>query len=98
MSTTSPAPHGHGYADGSPVVQYDTQTGTKKVLAFMFPYYLDKYGYTAGGTFSIKLDDKGERLFILWNGAFVEHGEKKADTFGQCSVMVVNIPASERVE
>ena len=81
-----------------PVVQYDTTTGSVKVLAFMFPYYMDKYGYTPGGTFSIKLDDRGERLFILWNGAFVEHGEKTTDTFGQCSVMVVNIPESERRE
>lgn len=93
-----PGAHGHGYSDGSPIIQYDTTNGTMKVLAFMFPYYLDTYGYTAGGTFSIKLDDKGERLFICWNGAFVEHGERQADTFGQCSVMVVNIPASERVE
>ena len=43
---------------------------------------------------------KGEkRLFILWNGAFVDHEEgHEGDTFGQCSVMVVNIPASERME
>jgi hypothetical protein len=94
-----PGAHGHGYSDGSPVVQLDTQTGQKKVLAFMFPYFYDKYGYTPGGTFSIKLDDKGERLFILWNGAFVEYDPTKdSDTFGQCSVMVVNIPASERAE
>jgi hypothetical protein len=94
-----PGAHGHGYSDGSPVVQYDTQTGTKKVLAFMFPYYYEKYGYTPGGTFSIKLDDKGERLFVLWNGAFVEYDPAgKSDTFGQCSVMVINIPASERQE
>ena len=94
-----PGAHGHGYSDGSPVVQLDTKTGIRKVLAFMFPYYHDKYGYTPGGTFSIKLDDAGERLFILWNGAFVEHTkEKGGDTFGQCSVMVVNIPESERIE
>jgi hypothetical protein len=94
-----PGAHGHGYSDGSPVVQYDTQTGTRKVLAFMFPYYYDKYGYTPGGTFSIKLDDKGERLFVLWNGAFVEYDPtKNSDTFGQCSAMVINIPDSERQE
>jgi len=93
-----PGAHGRGYVDGSPIVQLDTETGTRKVLAFVFPYYKDKYGYTPGGTFSIKLDDEGGRLFILWNGAFVEHGDKKPDTFGQCSVMVINIPESERVE
>ena len=93
-----PGAHGHGYTDGSPVVQYDTKTDIKKVIAFMYPYYYDKYGYTPGGTFSIKLDERGERLFILWNGAFVEHTGKGGDTFGQCSVMVVNIPESERIE
>ena len=94
-----PGAHGRGYAEGSPIVQYDTQTGTKKILAFMFPYYYEKYGYTPGGTFSIKLDDEGKQLFILWNGAFIEHKEGAGgDTFGQCSVMVVNIPESERIE
>jgi len=94
-----PGSHGHGWSDGSPIVQYDTQTGARKVLAFTYPYFYDKYGYTPGGTFSVKLDDKGERLFILWNGAFVEHtAGRSSDTFGQCSVMVVNIPASERQE
>ena len=95
-----PGAHGHGYADGSPIVQYDTETGAKKVLAFMFPYYYEKYGYTAGGTFSVKLDDAGKRLFVLWNGAFVDHGEalRDDDTFGQCSLMLIHIPESERPE
>lgn len=94
-----PGAHGRGYKDGSPLIQYDTKTGAKKVLAFMFPYYYEKYGYVPGGTFSIKLDDKGERLFIVWNGAFVEvNAGNDADVFGHCSVMVVHIPESERVE
>ena len=85
--------------DGSPVIQYDIQTGTIKVLAFMYPYYFKKYGYTPGGSFSMKLDDEGEKLFIIWNGAFVDHTDiKSGDALGQCSVMVVNIPESERIE
>jgi hypothetical protein len=50
--------------------------------------------------FSIKLDDKGERLLILWNGAFIEHGEELTggDTFGQCSLMLIHIPEEERRE
>lgn len=95
-----PGAHGHGYSDGSPLVQYDTQTGRKKVLAFFFPYYYEKYGYTLGGTFSIHLDAAGARLFVVWNGAFIEHtGEPEGgDTFGQCSLMLVHIPESERAE
>lgn len=98
-----PGAHGQGFQDGSPVVQYDTRTGTKKVLAFLFPYYYEKYGYTPGGTFSIKLDDKGERLFVLWNGAFIDmadYPKKEAipDVFGNNAVMLIHIPASERAE
>jgi hypothetical protein len=95
-----PGAHGLGWSDGSPVVQYDTRTGARKVLAFMYPYYFEKYGYTPSGTFSIKLDDRGERLFVCWNGAFVEHNEgvKPEDTFGVCAVTVIDIPASERKE
>lgn len=94
-----PGAHGMGYRDGSPIVQYDTKTGTKKVLAFLFPYYHERYGYIPGGTFSIKLDDRGERLFILWNGAFAEiPKENKSEAFGTCAVMLVTIPESERIE
>ena len=82
--------------DGSPVCS-TTPRPAQKVLAFLFPYFYDKYGYTPGGTFSIKLDDKGERLFILWNGAFAGQSKDIGDnTFGECSVMLVHIPASER--
>jgi hypothetical protein len=94
-----PGAHGRGYLEGSPLIQYDTRTGTKKVLAFLFPYYYKKYGYITGGTFSIKLDDKGETLFILLNGAFNEYdAQEGSDTFGQCSVLLVHIPESERRE
>ncbi len=94
-----PGAHGRGWADGAPVVQYDTRTGARKVIAFPFPFYQEKYGYITGGTYSTVLDDKGERLCILWNGAFAPiKTSGSADTFGHCSVMLVNIPASERAE
>ena len=87
------------YANGSPVIQYDTRTGTKKVLAFMLPYYYEKYGYVPTGSYSLKLDDKGEKLFMLWNGAFTEFKpDLGVGRFGHCSVTVMNIPESERVE
>ena len=87
------------YTDASPIIQYDTQTGTRKVLAFMFPYYRDKYGFTASQAFSVKLDDEGGKLFVTWNGGFIEHEvEGKDDTFGQCAVMVLHIPEGERKE
>ncbi|MBT4482574.1 MAG: hypothetical protein HOC71_02730, partial [Candidatus Latescibacteria bacterium] len=45
------------------------------------------------------LDDKGEKLFILWNGAFTEFKpDLGVGRFGHCSVTVLNIPESERIE
>ncbi len=97
-----PGGHGKSFLEGSPIVQYDTKTEKKKVIAFLSPYYFEKYGYTIGGTFSIKLDDKGEKLFILMNGAFIDIEEQlkknNIDVFGNPSVFLINIPESERIE
>ncbi len=97
-----PGAHGLSWKDGSPIVQYDTATGAKKVLAFLHPYFHEKYGYTMGGTFSITLDAEGARLFVLMNGGFVDLAEqaKTPDEgiFGHCSTLLIHIPESERVE
>lgn len=97
-----PGAHGRSAVEGAAVVQYDTLTGAKKALAFLHPFYFDTYGYTMGGTFSIALDDRGERLFILMNGAFIDPEEQAGletpDVFGQAAVLLVHIPAGERVE
>jgi hypothetical protein len=97
-----PGAHGRSAADGAAVVQYDILTGTKKALAFLHPFYFDKYGYTMGGTYSIALDDSGERLFVLMNGAFIDPEEQAKlatpDVFGQASVLLIHIPESERAE
>ena len=87
------------YADGSPVIQLDTKTGKRKVLVFMRPFYYEKYGYIPTGSYSLKLDNKGEKLFILWNGAFREYKpDLGVERFGHCSIMLVHIPESERIE
>lgn len=93
-----PGAHGAANYDGTPVIQYDTKTDTVKVLAFLSSFYYEKYGYTPSGTFSVKLDDKGEKLFVLWNGAFVDQNALDGDVFGQCSATLINIPESERIE
>ena len=87
---------------GSPVIQYNTETDERKVLAFLYPYYNEKYGYTTGGSSTIKLDDKGERLFIEMNGAFIDVEEQLKqeilDVFGHTSIFLIHIPESERIE
>jgi hypothetical protein len=91
-----PAAHGKSHFEGSPVVQYNVATGERKVLAFLFPYFYEKYGYITGGTYSINVDDKGETLFVVFNGAFTEFNPEGGDMFGDPSVMAIHIPASER--
>jgi hypothetical protein len=91
-----PAAHGKTYLEGAPLVQFNLETQKRKVIAFLFPFFYDKYGYIPGGTYSISLDEKGESLIILLNGAFSEYTQDGRDTFGDPSLMVVHIPASER--
>jgi len=87
------------YKDGSPVIQYDTKTGKKKVLTFLYPYYSKKYGYIPTGSYSFKLDSTGGLLFMVWNGAFIEPAEDiGVDFWGHCSIMLMHIPESERIE
>jgi hypothetical protein len=90
-----PGSHGMGSFDKVPVVQYDTQTKTKKVLAFLGPYYREKYGYTLGGTFSIRLFPGAKKLFIAWNGRFEPELRGGYDAFGNPSFMVIHIPEGE---
>ncbi len=51
-------------------------------------------------SWEIPLDERGESLFIVWNGAFIENSGNVAggDTFGQCAISLVHIPESERQE
>src|SRR5262249_12404530 len=85
-----PGAHGSGDADGSPVVQFDVQTRQKKVLAFLHPFYKDRYGCALKGTYSSAVDAKGDKLYITWNA---NRGAKAWDT---CALTVIHIPESER--
>jgi hypothetical protein len=82
---------------GTPVVQYDTKTGRKKVLAFLRDYYLEKYGYLVLGTYGVELDKKGESLFFYMDGRFTpadqfRFGERRTGMFH------LKIPASEHAK
>lgn len=85
-----PGAHGGGYRDGSAVVQFDIKKRTKKVIAFVHPFYQDKYGFTLKGTYSTALSDAGDQLFITWN---VSRGTRAWDC---CGLSVIHIPESER--
>jgi hypothetical protein len=83
--------HGGTELDGCPVVQFDTQTKQRKVIAFLHPYYQQKYGAMLRGTYSTAIDEKGEKLYITWN---TSRGGRAA--WDSCSLTVIHIPKSER--
>ncbi|MFC1694245.1 hypothetical protein ACFL1R_12145, partial [Candidatus Latescibacterota bacterium] len=91
-----PGSHGRTMNLDTPVVQYDTQTGQKKVIAFLGPYYHEKYGYATTGTYGIELDEEGSFLVICMNGGFGPDPHEAL--FEQTAVFVVHIPESERKE
>lgn len=87
----TPGAHGGAEDDGTPVVQFDVKSKSRKVIAFLHPAIFDKYGYTPIGTFSSALDPKGENLYVVWNG------RRKGVKGWDCVAMtVIHIPASER--
>jgi hypothetical protein len=85
-----PGAHGGGERDNSAVVQYDTKTRERKVIAFLHPFYAEKYGTTLKGTYSSAISPDGSKLYITWNA---NRGSKAWDT---CALTVIHIPASER--
>lgn len=87
-----PGAHGGAAGDGTPVVQYDVATGNRKVLAFLHATFWEKYGYALDGSFGSALDEKGERLFISWDGW--RKGQPRG--WESTSLTVVHIPAAER--
>jgi len=86
-----PGAHGGAERDGSPVVQMNLQTGTRKVLAFLHPYYEEHHGLALKGTYGVSVSDAGDRLFITWNAS---RGSRVWDC---CALTVIHIPAAERV-
>lgn len=91
---------GYQYGQGVPIVQFDTKTRKKKVIAFIFDYYLKKYGYGAVRPYGIELDAKGASLFFYANGGFhtPEITPWHNIEMRRPAIFHVHIPASERVE
>jgi hypothetical protein len=85
-----PGAHGGSEIDGSAVVQFDTKTKTRKVIAFLSPYFTKTIGATPVGTFSSAIDPAGDKLYITWN---VSRGSRNWDC---CALTVIHIPESER--
>jgi hypothetical protein len=91
-----PGAHGGSEGDGTPIVQFDVKTGKKKVLAFLHPFYQQKYGYVPRGTFGSALDPSGDKLYITWNGNRGGPDSRGRLRFDTCALTVIHIPESER--
>jgi len=86
-----PGGHGGGKRDGTPIVQFDLKRRQRKVIAFLHDYYYERYGYSMDGTFSTALDEKGETLYVTWNGM-----RKPSQRWECCAMVAIHIPESER--
>jgi len=81
------------YSYYQPVMQFNTETQTRKVIAFIADYYFDKYGFYNGGAHGLALSQDGSTLVINFNGAFKP---RVIPFYGNPALMVVRIPESER--
>lgn len=88
----TPGAHGSGPRDNTPIIQFDVKTGKKKVIAFLHPFYEQKYGGAVRGTYSTAMDPagSGDKLYVTFN---VSRGTKAWDC---CALTVIHIPESER--
>lgn len=80
--------------DAMIVMQYDTETGIHKALAFLSEPFFRTYGYSMGnGIYGMNISEDGSFLVILENGAFAGRGSSFG---GHPALLVVSIPESER--
>jgi hypothetical protein len=88
--------HGGSQIDGAPLVQYDVQQRTSKVIAFLHPVLHKQFGYTPLGTYGTAVSPDGERVYITWNGNRGTDPTANRVQFNTCALTVVQIPAAER--
>jgi hypothetical protein len=87
-----PGAHGRAEDDGTPVVQYDIETGARKVVCFLTPFLREAIGYTPIGTFGSALSPDGSTLYVTWNG----YRRGAPDEWDVCALTVIHIPEAER--
>ncbi len=99
-----PGSHGGAEKDGSPLVQFDLKTGTRKVIAFLHPFVYERIGFVPMGSYSLAVSEAGDKVFITWNGNRgaspdqIAGNAKPRIKFNTCALTVVHIPASERLD
>ncbi len=94
-----PGSHGKAWEYGTPVIQYEIATDTRKVLAFLAPAVEKASDYVPAGTYGVKLSADGSTLYVNFNGHAgdtIRPAKMKPNGFGLTAFAVIHIPASER--
>jgi len=86
-----PGAHGGANKDGSAVVQFDTKLKSRKVIAFLHPFYKEKYGVMPVGTYSYALSPDGADLYVTWNA-----NANAPKNWDSVALSVIHIPEAER--
>lgn len=88
--------HGGSQNDGTPLVQFDVQTRTRKVICFLHPAVHQATGYIPMGTYGSAVSPEGDKVYITWNGNIGGKDRRGRITFNACALTVVHIPQEER--
>lgn len=94
-----PGAHGKAWEYGTPVIQYEIATGTRKVLAFLAPAVEQASDYVPAGTYGMKLTADGGTIYVNFNGHAgdaIRPKTMKPNGFGLTAFAAIGIPESER--
>lgn len=93
-----PGAHGSAGFSGTPVIQYNIETGQQKALAYLYEPMNNRFNYAPGGTYGMKISNDGSTLYVGLNGSPSDslRPEGLGPGFGLTSFAIIHIPASER--
>ncbi|NNE92871.1 MAG: hypothetical protein HKN23_14600 [Verrucomicrobiales bacterium] len=96
-----PGSHGGAQNDGSPLIQYDLQTGERKVICFLADFCEKRAGFIPMGSYCSAVSEDGGTVFITWMGNVGgpekgRNGRPGKLKFNTNALTVVHIPESER--
>jgi hypothetical protein len=81
-----PGAYGDAWKHGTPLVEFDAATGTRRVVVELNPLAEQRLGLTAGGSYDVAVDPSGERVYVGLNA-----GPDHQHTFGKVVLMVVDL-------
>ena len=83
-----PDAHGGAWETGTPLVEFDSETGDDRVVLELNPTVGSELGFRLGGTYNITSSQDGRQIYIGLNGA----PESEKESFGEVVFVVVELP------